>query len=518
MSGWNDGYVTDVVYTQTSYREMTPLWLSVASLMLGHRPPDVAAPFRYADLGCGHGLTATIVAATCPDAEVWGFDFNPAHIESARRLASLAGLTNVHFEEASFAALADRRVSDPAGFDFVVSHGVMSWISAENRARLVEVIGRWLRPGGLAYLSYNVTTGWAAMQPVRALMRTLLQTRQERTDLAVGGVLDYLDGLKAAGAGFFAANPGLAQRLSELRTHNPRYVAHEFLNADWDSLTFTEVAAAMESVKCSYIGSATLTENIDSVSVPAGVLSLVNQAGDVRLKEALRDFGMAKGFRRDIYRRGVLPVPGPAQVRLLDQIELVWSGRVPDDPIKLATPLGEMLGMAEIYRPLMAMLMAGGCSVGAIRRAEAFAGRPVMDVLQAVVLLISDGYAHPALPETVRARSRAGTDRLNTAIGTVNAEGGDIGRLAAAVTGSEVATDPLETLVVRERLSGRSMEIEALTDRVLTALTEAGRFMQRDGKPVRDMAEARPMVRGLVDGLGGARLGLLERLGVVSVV
>ena len=64
-----------------------------------------------------------------------------------------------------------------------------------------------LKPGGLVYLSYNVTTGWTAMVPVQALMRMLTVASPERTDLAVPGVLDFVDRLKQAGAAFFPANP-----------------------------------------------------------------------------------------------------------------------------------------------------------------------------------------------------------------------------------------------------------------------------------------------------------------------
>ncbi len=84
MAHWDHGYVTDVVYTNNFYRETTPAWLASTALLLGHRPPDLAGAFRYADLGCGNGFTALTVAATSPQAEVWGFDFNPAHIEAAR--------------------------------------------------------------------------------------------------------------------------------------------------------------------------------------------------------------------------------------------------------------------------------------------------------------------------------------------------------------------------------------------------------------------------------------------------
>ena len=53
MAQWDDGYVTDVAYTSHFYREITPNWIASTSLLLGQRPPDLAAPFSYADLGCG---------------------------------------------------------------------------------------------------------------------------------------------------------------------------------------------------------------------------------------------------------------------------------------------------------------------------------------------------------------------------------------------------------------------------------------------------------------------------------
>ena len=104
---WDHGYVTDVAYTTNAYQETTPSWLAACSVLLGYRPPDLAKPFRFADLGCGNGLSALIAAATNPHAEIWGFDFNPTHIENARVMATQAKLTNVHFEEISFEALAN---------------------------------------------------------------------------------------------------------------------------------------------------------------------------------------------------------------------------------------------------------------------------------------------------------------------------------------------------------------------------------------------------------------------------
>src|SRR5215831_11689871 len=136
MAQWDDGYVTDVAYTSNFYREITPSWLATTSLLLGQRPPDLAKPFAYADLGCGNGFTALSVAAACPHAEVWGLDVNPAHIEFASDLAIRTGLANAHFVETSFAALEAMPDAALPAFDFIVAHGVLSWISADNRRHL----------------------------------------------------------------------------------------------------------------------------------------------------------------------------------------------------------------------------------------------------------------------------------------------------------------------------------------------------------------------------------------------
>ncbi|HEY8290135.1 MAG TPA: class I SAM-dependent methyltransferase, partial [Acetobacteraceae bacterium] len=378
MALWDDGYVSDVDYTRHFYRETTPVWLATAALLLGQRAPDLTRPFRYADLGCAHGFTAVTVAATCPHAEVWGFDFNPSHIESARDLAARAGVTNVRFVETSFADLAAQPHADLPAFDFVVAHGVLSWISPENQHRLTEVIGQRLRPGGLAYLSYNVDTGWSGMAPLRTLMRMLTASGSDRTDQLVPAVLDYVDRLRAAGALFFPANPALESRLKSMREQDARYIAHEYLNQDWHPLMFADVSRAMADAKCAFIGSATLSENIDAVSVPPGVMPLLAEAGNRTMRETLRDFGANQVFRRDIYRRGVQTIPMAEQHARLDELRLAWTGQKAEGDVTIATPLGSLTGRPELYRPLLALMEAGPVSIRDARSRAPYAGRPLV--------------------------------------------------------------------------------------------------------------------------------------------
>ena len=474
MARWDHGYVTDVAYTTNFYREITPAWLGMTSLLLGHRPPDLAAPFRYADLGCGNGFTTLIVAATCPQAEVWGFDFNPAHVEFAGLLAARAGLTNVRFVEAAFADLAaDTALPD---FDFMVSHGVLSWISPTNRNQLVQVIARHLKPGGLVYLGYNVTTGWASMLPVRTLMHMLTAASPERTDVAVKGVLDAVDRLKQAGALFFQAHPTLEARLADIRRQDARYIAHEYLNRDWHPLMFADIAEAMAEAKCRFIGSATLTENIDTIAVPQGVAPILAETRDITLRETLRDIGCAQTFRRDLYRKGVAPLPPAEQQKMVEALSLANLGQaVSETGATFATPIGSVTGRPEVYGPMIEMLATGPIGIGRLREAPQLAGRPTTELLQALTLLVAGGYAHPMLPAGVAASGREPARRLNQAIAQANADGGDLPRLAAPAIGSAVGTDLLETLVVGSLLAGRKADVASLSAEALAVLASSGR-------------------------------------------
>ncbi len=512
MAGWDDGYVTDVVYTTNFYREITPAWLATTCLLLGQRPPDLTRPFRYADLGCGHGFTALVVAATCPDAEVWAFDFNPAHIEWATRLAADAGLRNVRFVEASFADLAARPEAALPSFDFMVSHGVLSWISPENRRLMLDVIRQRLRPGGLTYLSYNVTTGWAGMVPLRRLMCMLEEANPARTDVAATAILDFIERMRVAGALFFPANPTIESRLDDIRKQDARYIAHEYLNRDWHPLMFVEMAEAMADTKCSFIGSATLSENVDALAAPAGMLPLLTEATDRVLHETLRDFAASQAFRRDLYRRGLSPLPETEQRAMLDELTIAPLGLTVPDPITFATPIGTVTGRTEIYRPLFDMLMQGPVSLHQARETAPYADRPLMELLQAVTLVIAGGYAHPVMLGGSTPAACEASIRLNRTISTANGYGAELPRLVAPLIGSTIQVDLLETMMVGDLLAGRPADMESLTSSVLSGLERSGRIMQREGRPVTDQAEKRGMATEVVQRFLERRVPVLKTL------
>jgi hypothetical protein len=329
--------------------------------------------------------------------------------------------------------------------------------------------------------------------------------------------LDFIDRVKQGGALFFQANPAIETRLADIRKQDPRYIAHEFLNQDWHPLMFAEIAGEMLEAKCRYIGSATLAENIDTVAVPANVAPILAETRDPVLRETLRDIGCAQTFRRDVYRKGFAPLPAAEQQELLEGLTLAGMGiAVPEAGATFATPIGNVSGRPEVYQPLLSMLEAGPLNVREARGSQAFAGRPLVELMQAFTLLVAGGYAHPMLPGGGITAMHEAARRLNLAIARANASGADLPRLVAPTIGSAIGADILETLLVGELMAGKPADVGALTAEVLTILGRGGRSVQRDGKPVTDQAEARAVVTDAVAGMLERRMPLLRALGVLE--
>ena len=521
MARWDHGYVTDVAYTTNAYQEATPSWLAASSILLGYRPADLSGPFRYADFGCGNGLSALIAAATNPHADIWGFDFNPTHIENARTMAAAAGLSNVHFEEISFEALANgegganAQVSGAGDFDFVVAHGVLSWISLENRRHLANAMGRMMRPGGLAYISYNASAGWSAVEPVRLLMRQLVDADPRRTDLAAADAFRVIEQIRTGGAVFFRAHPGLEARLEQMKAQDARYIAHEFLNRDWYPMMFADVAEAMAETKASYVGSATLMENLDVISVPEAIIPAITATHDMATRETIRDLASAKSFRRDLWRKGGESMPAQEHIAHLDGLTLMWTGKTVEDEITFPGPIGTVTGQPDFYRPILDAIRAAPMTIGQLRALPSLRSRQIGEFVQAAILLFGGGFAHPAWLHGGGQEARQSAARLNAAIVGRIRLGVDMHRMAAPVLGSSVSVDVIEALVIGRLLDGGPQDPEGLIDAVLNDVTRSGRSLMRDGKPLAEPSEGRVLVGETVRGVLARRFQLLRGMGVL---
>ena len=166
MSNWNEGYFTQSTYIYAYFRELNPTYLRYCLLINGFETSQASESDNHCELGFGQGVSANIHAAA-NIGNYFGTDFNPAHALHANILCNESGC-NAKFFDDSFSEMLQR--DDLPKFDSVSFHGIWSWISEENRKHIVEIIRKFLKPGGVVYNSYNCLPGWAPMSVLRELL------------------------------------------------------------------------------------------------------------------------------------------------------------------------------------------------------------------------------------------------------------------------------------------------------------------------------------------------------------
>ncbi|HYJ19714.1 MAG TPA: class I SAM-dependent methyltransferase [Burkholderiales bacterium] len=291
-------YLTDVEYTGNFYQFLTPAWLGYIAAINGYPAPVLDGRFTYCELGCGKGLTSLLLSAMHPNGEFHACDFNSAHIGYAGRLRNEAGIDNVAFHDKSFSEMIEADLPD---FDFIVLHGVYSWVPEAVRAEIREFARRKLKPGGLVMASYNAMPGWAHVQPIRRMMHAYAEALPGDSLEKARAAFAYVHVLARTGAGYFKANPAAIRHLEQIAKQDIRYVAHEYLTQHGDPFYFSDVQDAMASAGLHYAGSMTPANNYPELMVPAAFRTHLPAQPSRSALEMHFDFIANTSFRPDLY-------------------------------------------------------------------------------------------------------------------------------------------------------------------------------------------------------------------------
>jgi len=156
-------------YPAMSHPSADPAVNAVAARLVGLKAADPARA-RILEFGCGSGHHLLPLAARWPEAELCGIDLDAQAIGLARELATEAGLANVEFRVGDLEQGAGQ-----GSFDFIIAHGVFSWVPDAVKLALLRQIAASLAPNGVAVVSFNVAAGWRARLPLIAKARAIQQ-------------------------------------------------------------------------------------------------------------------------------------------------------------------------------------------------------------------------------------------------------------------------------------------------------------------------------------------------------
>lgn len=288
-------------YDETPYISLPISYTAPGNLRAVASLYGLAAPAleraRILELGCAAGGNLLPFALAYPDAQVVGIDLSPQQIEAGQRVAEAAGARNLDLRAMSLTEITPNF----GKFDYIICHGVFSWVPPEVRDAIFRICRTNLAPEGVAYVSYNIYPGWKASDVIRdAMMLNSFGAQTPHEKLARAK-----DMLELIENGLWENNPlqsALQHTAQKLRGQSDHYLLHEYLEAINTPCYFLEFAAAAQQAGLAYLADAEPQLSFPSTyssKVAHGLNGLAVSAGR-EMREQYLDFSVGRSFRKSL--------------------------------------------------------------------------------------------------------------------------------------------------------------------------------------------------------------------------
>lgn len=329
-------------YESNPFFESHPGRLATIAYLAGLNPPALEG-CRVLELGCAGGGNLIPSAESLPDASFTGVDLAPNQIADGKKIIAALGLKNIQLHAMSLTELP----SDFGPFDFIIAHGLYSWVPPNVQRRIMEICKSHLSPNGIAYISYNTHPGWR----LRGIMRDLLLYGQTgmppesplRARLAHSR--DFAEMiLNAAGEEETGYRRVLGHEIDLVLKSPDSYIAHEHLEAWHEPIYFREFAARASEHGLSYLGDARSGKAAYRVESRLRQQQPELHADPIHFEQCV-DFAIGRQFRRSL-----LVHAGQSIGREIDPARLMkchfTAGVFPTSPID-ASHDGEVIFQAH---------------------------------------------------------------------------------------------------------------------------------------------------------------------------
>lgn len=444
MNNWKHGYFAENGYTFGFYDETSPARLAWAASIKGYKTN--LEEFRYLDLGCGQGLNLILLAALYPKSEFIGVDFMPEHIAHAKFLAKSAEINNIQFIEGDFLEIV-KDCQALGEFDYVIAHGITTWISEEVRNALFKISMQVLKPGGLMYNGYNTYPGWLHASPFQNLVLQLQKRNNGKEALESAKVL--FKKINDANTATKTGLPGLQERIEKMESHNMAYLVQEYNNQFWSPVYANQMLEIANKHKLSFIGSATIIENFKT-NYPKDIQNLIQSTSDLTTQETIRDLSIFQSFRRDLYVKGGLKFWGGEHAEYLLNTRFIqkkWCS-LPRNGESFTLQMGNIKidGGRDHYENLLNTFGSEGM---ALKDAMALLKNKINlpDIVHNTSFLLQGGW----LGLAGNYESTKEAYNLNKSLASAALGGASYNYLCAPRIASAISVDPLDLMIIAIR-------------------------------------------------------------------
>lgn len=300
MASMNDAAINPydaVAYPGHAFAQTHPARLATIAHFHGL---EAASPqrMRVLELGCGRGGNLLPMAAQYPQSDFVGLDLSGSAIAKASSAQAELGLRNIAFQHRDILTVGD----ELGTFDYILVHGVYSWVPDIVREAILAIFGRLLTPHGIAYVSYNALPGCRLRDLARDVM--LYATRdvhepEERVRVARAALAAFAEA--SDGETFHGAS--LRQRLRQLADTPDNVLYHDDLNPGARAFALHELLDAAQRHGLQFLAEASFPNQFGAAKGPAQAMIAGIPVEEAVRREQTLDLLIGRAFRETLLCR-----------------------------------------------------------------------------------------------------------------------------------------------------------------------------------------------------------------------
>ncbi len=285
----------EVLYSSYAFLQTHPDRLATLATLFGMHPVPVTN-CRVLELGCGDGSNLIPMAYGLPESEFLGIDLAARPIATGQEMIDSLGLKNITLRPLDVMEVT----SDFGQFDYIIAHGLFSWIPPMVQEKVLAICRENLTPNGVAYVSYNAYPGGHLRQMVRGMMRFHVRRVADPTQ-QIAQSRALLKFLSDAQPESEAYGEFLKAELKRITSGDEGYVYHDDLAETNTPLYFYQFVEQAAQHGLQYLAEADFFEMQDHMFPPAMVETLRQMARtQLILKEQYADFLKCRKFRQTL--------------------------------------------------------------------------------------------------------------------------------------------------------------------------------------------------------------------------
>lgn len=319
-SSLDPAYSYNVIpYVFDSHFLTHPDRLATVGTLFGLNPARVDA-CRVLELGCASGGNLLPMAYSLPGSQFMGVDFSANQIEKGQAYCRSLGLQNTDLR-----CMDMMDMDESFGkFDYIIAHGVYSWIPPQVQEKLMLICKQNLSPNGMVMISFNVQPGWSQRKMVRDMM--VFHSRQESDPMKrVEKSREMLDFIKSECISdhevkykdYLVETVDSIQELSKNQM-DLQYWYHEYMDDFLIPEWLTDVVARAEKVGLRYLGETEVSKMFRPNNFSDAVTEFIHKnATNMVEQEQYVDIITNRMFRRSIFcHRGIESVAEPSDSQM----------------------------------------------------------------------------------------------------------------------------------------------------------------------------------------------------------